>query len=356
MELSNCRPRRVRATMSGLLINPLVVCAQSNSDKAVDNLSTASLTPLVIITLAILAIVITIVVGLTLWGRRQDQMNNMTFFCIGYMLNSLNKPDLSAAAKALGNSDDPEAMLLLVDVVNDDTIDEVTRRTAQEALVEMRNSCPKYSDVIDKLTSAIAISDEKTIANSLMQQFENKEGKYVQSAYLVGRSLLRLGEYEDARGWLRTAAQRNLAHPVPMYQGRIGKFVEQCNKLLFLEGDSAYIAGDYHQANALYASAAHGLTDQERRGFASFLRSTCAYIKMGDYRNAHDALLQALHHQQETDLSLELSSMVSNLINPDSGLAKGDEKYQQQERKLREHADRIMEHLHKELRERSDQA
>ena len=336
---------------AGLIILTANLLAQTTSGVPTptsDNgISTTAL--LVMFTLGVIIIGVAVVVGLTLWSRKQDDNNNMMFFCIGYLFNTMEKSDVTRTAKALGSSHNPEALLVLTDVVIDNLVDENIRQTALDALKALRRSCPKYSAAVDELLSAIEDADDKAILGILKQHFEKGNKQYVQSAYLIGRSLLRLKQYEDAREWFRTAADRNHTRPVPTYGTRINDCIETCNKLLFAAGDQAFANGDYHKANELFAIAAHGTNHREKEEFSAYLRESCVYIKLKDYENAHEALLQALHHQQEVDLCLELSGIVSHLLNPVSAMLKREEKYRLQEKHLGERASEIMANLKEKL-------
>ena len=76
----------------------------------------------------------------------------------------------------------------------------------------------------------------------------------------------------------------------------------------------AFKAGDFHLANERFALAAHGVSTEVSNHYSYYLRAACVYCKLEDYENARQALLQALHHQQETDTSLELNQLVNKVL------------------------------------------
>jgi hypothetical protein len=102
-----------------------------------------------------------------------------------------------------------------------------------------------------------------------------------------------------------------------MYVDQIRDFSDRCNRHLFAEGDMAFKAGDFHLANERFARAAHGLSTEVSNQFASDLRAACVYVKLEQYEKASEALLLALHHQQETDTVLEMNKLL-NLVRDDS--------------------------------------
>ena len=75
----------------------------------------------------------------------------------------------------------------------------------------------------------------------------------------------------------------------------------------------AFKAGDFHLANERFALAAHGLSTEVSNQFSYFLRAACVYCKLEEYENASQAILQALHHHQETDAALELNNLLSQV-------------------------------------------
>jgi tetratricopeptide (TPR) repeat protein len=177
----------------------------------------------------------------------------------------------------------------------------------------------------------------------LKTHFEHEGKKYVQSAYIIGRELVKAKEYAEAREWLRTAATRNKR--TPMYRDHIRDLTNRCNQHLFAEGDIAFKAGDFHQANEHFALAAHGLSTQVSNRFAYYLRAACVYIKLEEYEKASEALLQALHHQQETDKALELEKLVGKVLHPVGDSPQAKEKQQDVSRELDRVVKRIMDSL-----------
>ncbi|MCP4040363.1 MAG: HEAT repeat domain-containing protein [Gammaproteobacteria bacterium] len=250
--------------------------------------------------------------ALTMWSRRQDDIGNMMSFCIKSLLSTKDDQGRCEAARALGRMHDPSALLVLVDVINDEKVEEPVHQAALGALGEMSRSYGKYKEVIDALIAAIRIRDHRKVVDTLISNFEGTGGKYTQSSYVIGREFMRLGQYEDARKWLQQAGFRNRTSM--LYGGQIRKLADRCNQYLFDEGDRLFKVGDYHKSNERYACSSAGITDEENRRFAAFLRMACVYCKLGDYVNADQAVLQALQHHHETDMSLVLNRLLQKLL------------------------------------------
>ena len=262
--------------------------------------------------LALLILTVLVVGGLTLWSKKQDEINHMMFFCIRYLIDSQNQAERYKAAKALGRAKEPGALLILLDVVIDEQGDEEVRDCAATALMEMGQKYRKYRKVIKDLTSALEDTDHQKIIDVLISSFEGEGKKYVQTAYVIGREYMRLGNFADAREWLHVAAFRN--RKTPTYGNQIKELAYMCNRQLFAEGDRSFKAGCYHDAKAHYAVASHNLEDEEKKRFSSYLRQACAYCKLEDYQDAAQALLQALQHHHETDLTLTLNKLLQKIL------------------------------------------
>ncbi len=271
-----------------------------------DDNSTLIMAVLFGVVLLLLAVIV--VGGLTLWSKKQDEINHMMFFCIKYLIDSQNQAERYKAAKELGRAKEPGALLILLDVIIDERGDEMVHDCASTALMEMSQKYRKYRTVIKDLISAVEESDHQKIIDLLISNFEGKGKKYVQTAYVIGREHMRLGNLEEAREWLLVAAFRN--RKTPTYGNQIKELAEVCNRHLFAEGDRLFKAGCYHDAKAHYAIASQGLEDEEKKRFASYLRQASAYCKLEDYQEADQALLQALQHHHETDLTLTLNKLL----------------------------------------------
>ena len=100
-----------------------------------------------------------------------------------------------------------------------------------------------------------------------------------------------------------------------MYVDQIRDLTESCNRHLFAEGDLAFKVGDYHVANERFALASRGLSREANNRYAYFLRAACVYCRLEEYEHASQALLQALHNQQEMDTALEMNKLVNKLSN-----------------------------------------
>ncbi len=122
--------------------------------------------------LALLSLVVLIVGGLTLWSKKQDEINHMMFFCIKYLIDSQNQAERYEAAKALGRAKEPGALLILLDVIIVERGDELVRDCAATALMEMGQKYRNYRKVIKDLTSAIEDKDHQKIIDMLTSSFE----------------------------------------------------------------------------------------------------------------------------------------------------------------------------------------
>jgi tetratricopeptide (TPR) repeat protein len=306
--------------------------------------------PLLVFGVAILVVGALLITGLTLWGRKQDAINSMMYFCIDFLINTKNQTERYRAAEQLGRSNDPGALLVLIDVINDESAEESIRNAAGDALLEMSQNYRRFRKVITELLAATEEKDHERIVELLKTHFEHGSRKYVQSAYVIGRELVRLEKYADAREWLRIAEVRN--RKFPMYVNQIRDLADKCNRHMCVEGDLAFKAGDFHLANERFALAAHGLSPEVSRRFAYYLRTACVYCKLGEYENASQAVLMALHHQQDTDTALELNKLVNEMLNLVRDNAQAGEEHQ----KLSKALDRFVNQTMASLSTRDSQA
>lgn len=310
----------------------------------------SSLIPFLIFGVATIVAAGLVVTGLILWSRKQDEINNMMYFCMDFLINARNETERYRAAKELGRARTPGALLVLVDVINDESAEEGIREAARDALLEMSENYRGSKKLIGGILAATDVNDHERVVELLMTYFEQEDRKYVQSAYVIGRELVRMGKYGDAREWLHVAEVRNKKYP--MYVDQIKNFIDRCNEHLFAEGDMAFKDGDFHLANERFARAAHGLSTEVSNRYAYYLRAACVYCKLEDYENASQALLQALHHQQETDTALELNKLVGNLLN----LVKDDPDAKERHRNLSAELDRFVNQTMENLASRRSRA
>lgn len=270
------------------------------------------LTALLITVLAAVVVAILIITGLVFWGRKLEHIEEMMLFCMKYLINSQDEAERCASAKALGRSNDYGALLVLIDVALDEEESEAVRKAASETLHEMSVHYPKYIKIVADFEFEAELGNIPGIIEILTTNFEQGETKYAQSAYIIGRHYMRLGCYVDARTWLTKAEFRN--RKFDLYGNRIRYWVQVCNTRLLKEADDAFKAADYQRAKELYAFLDHGLSDADMQRCAVYLRSACVYCKLKDYQNADQSLLQALHHNHETDLALTLASSLREIL------------------------------------------
>lgn len=283
----------------------------------------SSVIPLVALGITTIVIGVLLVTGLTLWSRKQDEFNSMMYFCIDFLINTQNRTERYRAAKELGRAKNPGALLVLVDVINDESTEDSLREAARDALLEMSDNYHRYEKVIGRLLAATEANDHERTVELLKTHFEHEDKKHVQSAYVIGRELMKMKDYADAREWLHIAEVRN--GKFPMYVGQIRGLTDRCNRHLCAEGDMAFKAGDFHLANERFALAAHGLSTEVSNQFSYYLRAACVYCKLEEYENASQAILQALHHHQDMDAALELNNLL-NLVKDNAQAKEGQQR------------------------------
>jgi tetratricopeptide (TPR) repeat protein len=332
-------PRRVPlAAVIGILVTPAAV-AESAAGAAAGAAPGILMAFLVAVLLSAV-----IVMGLILWSRKQEHLHDMVLFCMKYLTYSENEGERAHSARALGRAKDPGALLTLANLTWDEEEPEAVRKAASEALHEMSRRLRAYAELIPDLEAAAEQRDFPRIIELITVNFEQADRKYVQSAYIVGRHYMRLGRYADARDWLEKAEFRN--RKFNLYGNRIRRWIQECNTRLLKEADDMFNAADYHGAREHYAVLGHGLSDVDGRRWAVYLRSACVYCKLRDYRNADQALLQALDHQQAPDLVLTLSPLLQEILDQgDNTGAPSKEQAEQIERAIDERASAIMEVL-----------
>lgn len=298
------------------LLSPWVFLTAPAPAAAVETVTGQSgggmLAALLIVILTAIALAALVIVGLIFWSRKQEHISEMMLFCMKYLFHSEDEAERCASAKALGRANDRGALLVLVDVISDEEETEAVHKAAREALHEMGGHFRKFKKIISELESEAEQKNYRGIIEILTTNFEQGETKYAQSAYIIGRHYMRLKRYADAREWLTTANIRN--RKFNLYGNRIRYWIEECNTRLLAEADESFKAADYQQAREHYAVLSHGLSDADSQGCAVYLRSACVYCKLKDYRNADQALLQALEHSHDTDLSLTLLPLLQEIL------------------------------------------
>lgn len=283
-----------------LTVPAQVAAAESVASQDNGGLATALATAL----LVAVALGALLIIGLVHWGRKQEHIGEMMHFCMKYLLRSEDEAERCAFATALGESKDAGALLVLVDIILDEEEAEAVHKAAREALHEMRANFRKYRDMITDLELEAEQRNFLGIINILIDNFEQDKMRYAQSAYIIGRHYMRLGNYLDARKWLSKAEFRN--RKSNLYGDRIIYWIKKCNTRLLEEADTSFKSADYYQAKEHYAVLDHGIKEAEKKNCAVYLRSSCSYCMLKDYQNADQSLLQALEHGHATDLALTL--------------------------------------------------
>lgn len=286
-----------------------LLAAQSlGLDTVSDNASGSSSQFISWFIIGIIILSVLTVTVLTWWSNKQDDINNMMTFCIKYLMETCNEAQKCEAAKALGQVKDPGALLILVDIINDEGAEDNLHKIAGEALRELSLIYRKYQNIIKELLVAVEEKGHQMTIDILISNFENREKIYVQSAFVIGREFMRLKNYADAREWLQKAKIRNKKTMVYVHQ--ISELIDICNEKLFFEGDVMFQHGDYHNALERYALASHDLRYTEKHRFFSHLRLACVYCKLTHYKDAYQETLHALHDRHKTDISLHLNNLL----------------------------------------------
>jgi tetratricopeptide (TPR) repeat protein len=252
------------------------------------------------------------ITGVVRWGRRQDQITDMMSFCMRYLIDFQRVAEGREAAAALGRTRDPQALLVLVDVINDEAASDVVRKAARDALTDMGGRYRKFKKVINELKSASEQRDHSRLIDTLMRTFETGEKRYAPSAYIIGREYMRAGHYADAKDWFHIAEFRN--QKISLYGDQIGGLIAECNERLFAKGDTLFKSGKYYDARERYSAASRELSEQENKKYSGFLRLACVYCKLSDYEDADQAVLQALKYGQQTDMSLSLNKLLQKVL------------------------------------------
>ena len=123
--------RRLRPSGRSFIRQQLILCvipalwlgavdAHASSDGGAES----PLSMVLIFIAGLITVSILIITALTRWGHRQDSIGNMMTFCIKYLVETRNEAQKCEAAQALGQVKDPGALLILVDLINDESAGE----------------------------------------------------------------------------------------------------------------------------------------------------------------------------------------------------------------------------------------
>ena len=293
------------STLAGwLLVSPPVLAA--------DAAEGGILTGLLFALLLAVVIAVLVIVGIVHWGHKQEHAGEMTLFCLKYLMHSTDESERCASAKALAKAADAGALLVLLDVSLDEEEAPAVRKAAADALHDMGERSRKYSKVIAELETEKEHDNVAGLIGVVGAHFEQGDKVRAQSAFVLGRLHMQVALYADARDWFVKAEARNRRSK--LYGDLIPEWIAECNARLLEEADDAYKSGDFLAAKEHYAVLDHGLRDAERKRGAVHLRAACVYCKLEEYRLADQSLLQALDHNQETELSLSLAPMLQEIV------------------------------------------
>ena len=267
---------------------------------------------LLMVMLGAILVATLIIVGLVYGGHKQDQLGEMTHFCLKYLVHSEDAAERAEMAKALGGANDTAALLVLFDVALDEEEAESVRAAAREALHEMGKKNRKYREVVAEFEVAADQRNFPSVIGVLIANFGQEGASYAQSAYVIGRQYMRLGLYADAWEWLEKAEVRN--QRAKLYGNQIRKLISVCTTHMLEEADDSFMSGDYLQAKEQYAVLDGGLREEDMRRHSMYLRSACSFVKLKDYRNADQALLLALAKHHSTEQALTLAPMLREVL------------------------------------------
>ena len=193
------------------------------------------------------------------------------------------------------------------------------------------------------LESRVEEGEPLRVIEKLKAGLEKTGNDKATSAYEIGRQYMRLGQYEEAREWLRRA-QRLSSCPSALEES-LKLQQSACNLRLLDEGDALFEAGDFHGARERFARLSQGLAEGERVHLAVFLRSACVYSKLRDYEDAAQAVLQALKTGEETEKALALLDLLQKLSNPEEVAPQTIDVRERIEAQIADHVARLMEAL-----------
>lgn len=338
-----CHPRR-----SHLWIGPGCICVLLSAgpvaaQQAATGAAGNSTLFIAFFAIGTIALSVLLIVGLARWGHKQDQIEHMLSFCIKYLVESKNDMDKIDAARALGEARDPAALLILINIADNNNASEGLRRAANEALQQMSRRYHQYAGVIRECLQAVDDNDHKRLIGLLLENFENKKKSYVQSAYLIGREYMRMEEYSDACIWLQQALSRN--RKTLVYDGQITPLIKTCHQHLFDEGDTLFKVGEYHAALERYALASHNLEPEQKRHHLAHIRLACTYCKLHHYEDAFQETLHALQDHHKPDTSLNLNRLLQELSNENAKTAEAEGRRSWLEAEIARHAENVMSEL-----------
>ncbi len=290
-----------------------------------------------------LIIASSVILGLIVWRRKQEEKSDMLLLCMKFLPSSKDENERRSSAMALANYKNSGALLVLLDVFYDDHEPPAVRDAAQEALEVMKGHSRKFKKVLEALEHEAEKGDSLGVIAKLISSFEMSGKKYVQSACLIGRQYARLDRHIDARLWFEKACIRNQGDN--LYGNRIDNWIRQCNLNLLDEADSSFKAAEYQQAKEHYAALDHGLNNRTKRLFSIYLRTACTYCKLHDYERADQAILAALHREHGTDEALILVPLLRKLIDEDLGSSGTRNGLALRRDAIEKHSSEIMERL-----------
>ncbi len=150
---------------------------QAAGDALGNNHDDGMATTLIIALLISLAVGVALITGLVFWGRKQDHIGEMMLFCMKFLLRSDDVEERCASARALGESRDDGALLVLVDIIADEEEPEEVHKAAREALHQMSELSRKHLDVFAELEMNIELQDNEGIINTVIERFEQGKKK-----------------------------------------------------------------------------------------------------------------------------------------------------------------------------------
>lgn len=292
----------------------------------------------VFLVLGMVAIGVLAIAALVLWGRKQDHLGEMALFGMRYLLDFERIPQGCEAARGLGRTGDPEALLVLLDVFQDEAAPGPVREAAGQGLTYIIKRSSGLRKPALAAKTASERGDQEKLIRILIENFEQNGGCYVQSAFLIGRAYLRLDRFAEAKKWLQLAEGRN--RRAALYGDRIRGLVNETNRRLFAIGDRQFAAGRFQAARAQYAAGAQGLSPREAARYSVHLRLASTSCMRGDFHDAEQALSQILRQDDGNESALALIRLVHRLL--DRQAPPSVEQHRKLVAQIREHATAIM--------------
>ena len=200
--------------------------------------------------LGLIVLAAIVVGGLTLWGKKQDDINHMMSFCIKFLIDTQDEAERCKAAQALGGAKDPGASARIgrCDHRREGGGYRPRGRASRTSRKWACNTASTERSSSD-LLSAVQDKDHQKVIDLLTSKFESRSKRNTcKPLTSLAGNTYGLGIMRTPGRWLHVAAYRNSR--TPTYGNQIRELADICNEHLFAQGDRLFNAGYYHDAKA----------------------------------------------------------------------------------------------------------